>query len=73
MQRITRYALLFKQILHYTPKGHSDHDKVVFAHEVSESIVDRVNEAAREKENQAKLEEIAGAIDLENLDSVRNS
>lgn len=72
MQRITRYTLLFKQILHYTPKGHDDRDFLVQTLDLAEATADLINTAAREQENKDKFEEILSLMDL-HLDVVKNS
>ncbi|KAI8915202.1 hypothetical protein DFJ77DRAFT_359259 [Powellomyces hirtus] len=64
MQRITRYSLLLKQILHYTPKAHPDHDGVVRALAMAEKEAELVNSAARERESREKLEEVQRVLDL---------
>ncbi|KAJ3050644.1 hypothetical protein HK097_008351 [Rhizophlyctis rosea] len=65
MQRITRYTLLLRQILHHTPKDHPDHNDVVHALAVSEEVAERVNLAAREQESREKIAEIKQGLDLE--------
>lgn len=64
MQRITRYSLLLKQILHYTPKTHPDHDGVVKALAMSEKAAEMVNNAAKARESEEKLEEVRRVLDL---------
>ncbi|KAI9015102.1 hypothetical protein BC832DRAFT_589560 [Gaertneriomyces semiglobifer] len=64
MQRITRYSLLLKQILHHTPKTHRDHDSVVRALALAEKAAEQVNAAARERESREKLEEVEREVDL---------
>lgn len=71
MQRITRYPLLLRQVVHYTPNNHPDHTSVLKALELTEVAVEKVNEAARETENQAKTIEIIKTVDFEGLDEVR--
>ncbi|CAG8437670.1 15518_t:CDS:10 [Acaulospora morrowiae] len=68
LQRITRYPLLIRQILHYTRKDHEDHKMMMEALHKAEEILEETNEAAREQENKIKLSEIAKLIDLERLD-----
>ncbi|KAJ3288737.1 Intersectin 1 (SH3 domain protein) [Borealophlyctis nickersoniae] len=65
MQRITRYTLLLRQILHHTPVGHPDHDDILAALEIAEATADRVNVAAREQESRDKIEEVSAVLDLE--------
>ncbi|KAI9099787.1 Dbl homology domain-containing protein [Phlyctochytrium arcticum] len=64
MQRITRYALLLKQVLHYTSKTHPDHEDVVRALDLAEKSAEMVNSAARERESLEKLEEVSRILDL---------
>ncbi|KNC97059.1 uncharacterized protein SPPG_07456 [Spizellomyces punctatus DAOM BR117] len=64
MQRITRYSLLLKQILHHTSKTHPDHESVVRALAMSEKAAEMVNTAARERESREKLEEVMKILDL---------
>jgi hypothetical protein len=67
MQRITRYPLLIKQILHYTPKPHPDHADLLIALSLTEKVLSEVNTAAKKAENQAKMEEISDLVDVEAL------
>ncbi|CAG8555372.1 11309_t:CDS:10, partial [Ambispora gerdemannii] len=69
LQRITRYPLLFRQILHYTEKDHPDHEKIMQSLKKAEDILEKTNEAAREQENQVKLAEISRLVDLEGLEA----
>ncbi|CAG8576933.1 3066_t:CDS:10, partial [Cetraspora pellucida] len=68
LQRITRYPLLIRQILHYTSKDNIDHQNMMQALHKAEKILEETNEAAREQENQMKLNEISNLVDLENLE-----
>lgn len=67
MQRITRYSLLLRQILHHTPKTHVDHPGMLKALDECERFVEKVNEAARQQDNIAKLDEISRSVDMESL------
>jgi hypothetical protein len=67
MQRITRYPLLIKQILHYTPKDHADHADLLTALSLMETLLSDVNAAAKDSENEAKMKEISSLIDLETV------
>lgn len=58
MQRITRYPLLIKQILQYTETG-AEHDAVAAARDMSEKLLDNINETMREQENQETLRKIS--------------
>jgi hypothetical protein len=64
MQRITRYPLLLKQILHYTPKMHKDHSAILEALALIEAIAEQSNDAARRSENTIKLKDIKKQVDL---------
>jgi hypothetical protein len=64
MQRITRYTLILKEILKHTPQGHPDYEDVSQAYELSEATADLINTEARNREDQAKLEEIDRSIDF---------
>ncbi|GBC18369.1 uncharacterized protein OCT59_006422 [Rhizophagus irregularis] len=68
MQRITRYPLLIRQILHYTNKNDSDQEDLMKALHKAETILESTNEAAREQENKLKLTEISKLVDLEDLE-----
>ncbi|CAG8655621.1 13678_t:CDS:10, partial [Dentiscutata heterogama] len=68
LQRITRYPLLIRQILHYTSKDNNDHQNMMQALHKAEKILEETNEAAREQENQMKLKEISNLVELENLE-----
>lgn len=50
VQRVSRYPLLLKELLHYTPKGEKEHDEMIFALEAAELFVRMTNEAVREDE-----------------------
>lgn len=65
MQRITRYSLLFKQILHYTPKDHFERNDVLAALDASEKLAQSVNQATKESESRQKIEDISAIVDLE--------
>ena len=67
MQRITRYPLLLKQILHFTLKTHPDQKDLLEALNLSEKLLALVNESAQETENKYKMEEIVGLIDESSL------
>ena len=56
MQRITKYPLLIKQILKFTPDNHPDYENVKEAFEKAEELCVQVNEGVREKENSERLE-----------------
>jgi hypothetical protein len=56
MQRITKYPLLMKQILKFTPEDHPDYQYMKDACEKAEELCVQVNEGVREKENTERLE-----------------
>lgn len=64
MQRITRYTLIFKQILHHTPVMHPDYDQTVQSYELSQGTADMINSAAIDQENKDKLEEMISQINF---------
>jgi len=66
MQRITRYSLLLKQILHYTGTNHKDHDDVLQALRSIEERVEKINETTRDFENQEKINTIIKTVDFHN-------
>ncbi|KAJ3203501.1 Intersectin 1 (SH3 domain protein), partial [Dinochytrium kinnereticum] len=63
MQRVTRYTLIFKQILHYTPQDHPEHGAVVRAAQVADRMATLVNLAAREQESREKIEALVAQMD----------
>uniref|UniRef100_A0A3Q3M8N3 Intersectin 2a n=1 Tax=Mastacembelus armatus TaxID=205130 RepID=A0A3Q3M8N3_9TELE len=65
MQRITRYPLLIKNILEYTPDGHADRGPLREAMERAEELCSQVNEGVREKENSDRLEWIQSHVQCE--------
>ncbi|KZT11160.1 uncharacterized protein LAESUDRAFT_754850 [Laetiporus sulphureus 93-53] len=54
MQRITRYPLLIRQILHYT-EATDDRDRIGRALEIAEKILEHINETIREQEGRERL------------------
>ncbi|KAI8974238.1 hypothetical protein BD414DRAFT_498547 [Trametes punicea] len=58
MQRITRYPLLFKQIIHYTEPG-EDRDQIESAQRKAEKVLNHINETIREQEGRERLKEIS--------------
>ncbi|KAL7749560.1 hypothetical protein RI367_005116 [Sorochytrium milnesiophthora] len=64
LQRVTRYPLLLKQVLHYTAVDHEDHAQLLKAVHLSEDILNKANEAARAEETKAKMNEIVHKVDL---------
>jgi hypothetical protein len=70
MQRITRYSLLFRQILHYTSKENPHYDAALIALQLSEELVEKINGSIKEKQSERKMEELKAKIDLEIPDEV---
>ncbi|KAI8903624.1 hypothetical protein EDD86DRAFT_214877 [Gorgonomyces haynaldii] len=64
MQRITRYSLLLRQLLHYTPKQHPDHDSTLIALQMSDEFLENLNRTTMEQESVIKIKEIQQQIDL---------
>ena len=65
MQRITKYPLLIKQILKYTPETHPDYENLKEAFEKAEELCVQVNEGVREKENSERLEWLQSNVKCE--------
>jgi hypothetical protein len=65
MQRITRYTLILKQIMHYTPMEHSEYEAILGAMDAADVAAEKVNMAAKEQEGREKLEQMASLIDFE--------
>ncbi|EKM83232.1 hypothetical protein AGABI1DRAFT_118549 [Agaricus bisporus var. burnettii JB137-S8] len=61
MQRITRYPLLIKQILHYT-EGDEEERAIRKSREVAEKILDHINETIREQEGREKLKSVSETL-----------
>ncbi|KAI9595766.1 Dbl homology domain-containing protein [Syncephalis fuscata] len=62
MQRVTRYALLLRQICSYTPLKHADHTSIRQAVDLAEDLLRRSNEAARDRADLSRLKEIAASL-----------
>ncbi|KAK9766343.1 hypothetical protein K7432_004643 [Basidiobolus ranarum] len=77
MQRITRYPLLLRQILHYTSKDHDDYQYISQALEKAEGILHEANRVAKIREDEGKLKEISSLVDFtsseEKLDLMLNT
>ncbi|KAJ3029914.1 UNVERIFIED_CONTAM: hypothetical protein HDU68_010697 [Siphonaria sp. JEL0065] len=71
MQRITRYIILLKQILHYTPADHVEHASVSRAVELADRVAERVNVAVMAVESRDKLEAIDAQVDFAGSDFMR--
>ncbi|KAJ3337239.1 Intersectin 1 (SH3 domain protein), partial [Kappamyces sp. JEL0680] len=65
MQRITRYSLLLRQILHYTAKTHPEYDATLIALQLSEEFLDQINNAIKEAQSIVNIERISKLVDLE--------
>lgn len=65
MQRVTRYSLLLRQILHYTPKEHPEHPDILSAFNTSENLAKIVNQATKESESIQKIQETMQLVDLQ--------
>jgi len=61
MQRITRYPLLIKQILHYTEPG-DDHKQIQQALDMAEKVLSHINETIREQEGRERLRVISNDL-----------
>jgi hypothetical protein len=64
MQRITRYALLLRQILHYTPKSHRDYDSSMIALQMSEETLEQINCAIKLRQSIVNVDRITKMVDL---------
>ena len=58
VQRITRYPLLIRQVLHYT-QNDSDRALIEDALKSVERVLNHINEAIREQEGRARLEAVS--------------
>ncbi|XP_064117346.1 intersectin-1-like isoform X7 [Macrobrachium nipponense] len=67
MQRITRYPLLVKQLLKYTPEGHPDYHNTEEAFNAATTLCAQVNEAVSQRENTDKLEWMQRQVICEGL------
>ncbi|PSN50566.1 Intersectin-1 [Blattella germanica] len=68
MQRITKYPLLIKKILDYTPSNHPDRQNLQEALSKAEEFCTQVNEGVREKENSERLEWLQRCVQCEGLE-----
>ncbi|XP_066975772.1 intersectin-1-like isoform X18 [Macrobrachium rosenbergii] len=67
MQRITRYPLLVKQLLKFTPEGHPDYHNTEEAFNAATTLCAQVNEAVSQRENTDKLEWMQRQVICEGL------
>jgi hypothetical protein len=58
VQRATRYPLLIKQILTYTALG-EEHDNIEAAHDMSQKLLEHINETIRDQEGHELLKKIS--------------
>lgn len=58
VQRLARYPLLLRQVLHYTDNKTTEHFGLQRALQAAEKALHLTNEAVREAENRARLTEI---------------
>jgi hypothetical protein len=65
MQRITRYSLLLRQILHYTTKEHPHYDACLISLQMSEEFLDEVNWAIKLKQSKSNINRITKTVDLD--------
>ena len=63
VQRLARYPLLLRQMIHYTPRTHPMHIELTKAHKMSEDFLKATNEAVREAEDRARLFEVQERLD----------
>jgi hypothetical protein len=56
---------LLRQILHFTPKEHPDHDATLIALQLSDEFLDKLNFAIKERQSRIKIQQISEALDLE--------
>ncbi|KAI8901879.1 hypothetical protein BC833DRAFT_617246 [Globomyces pollinis-pini] len=65
MQRVARYSLLLRAILHYTPKSHPHHDATLIALQLSDEFLDKLNLGIKVAESRKKIKMISDTLDLE--------
>lgn len=65
MQRITRYALLLKQLLHYTGRYHQDHAPLTEALTLIEGLLAEINDAASKAESEFQIAAIVSQLSNE--------
>jgi hypothetical protein len=64
MQRITRYALLLRRILHYTLPTHPHYNSCLLALQASENFLESLNESVKIGESELKIQQIQKLVDL---------
>lgn len=72
VQRITRYVLLLKQLLKYTPEDHVDFEQLSDSYDKMYALAEYINEKKRESESRTRLMHIAHHLSG-NLDQLRES
>ena len=62
VQRLCKYPLLFRELLHEIPEGHVHHDLVLRAARAVTTVAAEVNETVREAERRDDLVRLAAAV-----------
>uniref|UniRef100_T1IY47 Intersectin-1 n=1 Tax=Strigamia maritima TaxID=126957 RepID=T1IY47_STRMM len=70
MQRITKYPLLIKKILDYTPPEHPDRVQLEDALVRAQELCNQVNEAVRERENTDQLEFMQQHVPCDTMEKI---
>jgi hypothetical protein len=65
MQRVTRYSLLLRQILHYTNKKHAEHESILAALLRSDEFLAMINDHAQTVQTNDRLRKMQKEIDLD--------
>ena len=71
MQRVTRYPMMLRQILKYTPETNPEHAPLKRALAESEENLRNINEAVRDKENIEKALKLDMIVEYDDLAHVR--
>ncbi|KAK3107440.1 hypothetical protein FSP39_014688 [Pinctada imbricata] len=69
MMRLTKYPLLIESLLRYTQTSTEEHSRLERALQCSKHILEYVNQAVKDFENQYTLEQLQRKIDKRQLDS----
>ncbi|OAJ42474.1 hypothetical protein BDEG_25924 [Batrachochytrium dendrobatidis JEL423] len=64
MQRVTRYSLLLRQMLHHTPIDHREHEPTLIALQMNDELLEKLNTATKERHTLAKIRELSRTVDL---------
>ena len=67
VQRVTRYHMLLKKILDFTPTDHFDFDDLQDAHAKATQLAEQVNEGVEQRENSERLEWLQQHVDMTGL------